>query len=83
MRPILDTTFLLRRPPKIFTHHGGKMVQNHIFQNLSSTCKDPSAANHIISMVTPNYLFFVLVQKNIYSLSAFCTRLLTSFPAEI
>ncbi len=85
MRLILDTTFLLWRPPKIFTHHGGKIEQNHIFQNLTSTCKDPSAANHTISMVTPQLFIFVLVQKNIYtySLSAFCTRLLTSFPAEI
>ncbi len=83
LRQILDTTFLLWRPPKICTLHGGKIEQNHIFQNLTSTCKDPTAANHIMCMVTPKYLIFLLVQKNIYSLSPLYTRSLTSAQAEI
>ncbi len=83
MRLILDITFLLWRPPKICFLHGGKIEHYLIFQNLTSTCNVPTAENHIKSMVTPNFFFFLLVQKNIYSLSPLCTRSLTSVTAEI
>ena len=82
LRQILDTTFLLWRPPKICTLHGGKIEQNHIFQNLTSTCKDRTAANHIMCMVTPKYLILYWYRK-IYTASLLCTRSLTSAQAEI
>jgi hypothetical protein len=81
LKQILNTTFLLWRPPKIFTLPGGKIEQNHIFQNLTSTCKDPTAANNVYGH--PQIFNFLLVQKNIYSLSPLCTRSLTSAQVKI
>ncbi len=83
MKLILDTPFILWRPPKIYILHGGKIEHYLIFQNLTLTCHGPTAENHIKSMVTPNYFFFLLVQKNIYSQSPLCTRSLTRVLAEI
>jgi hypothetical protein len=48
--------FTLKTPQNIYPSWRKNRTKSH-FQNLTSTCKDPSAANHIISMVTRNYLF--------------------------
>ncbi len=83
MRLILDTTFLLWRPPKICTLHGGKIEHYLIFQNLTSTCHGPTARKPCKVNADPQLFNFLLVQNNIYSHSPLCTRLLTPVLAEI
>ncbi len=60
--------FFTLKTPQLCPLHGGKIEQNPIFQNLTSTCKDPTAANHTLCMVTPKYLFFYWYRK-IYTAS--------------
>ncbi len=83
LRQILYTTFLLWRPPKICTLHGGKIEQNPNFSKPNFDMQGPNCCKSYNVYGDPQIFNLLLVQKNIYSLSPLCTRSLTSAQAVI
>jgi hypothetical protein len=74
--------FTLKTPQNIYPSWRKNRTKSH-FSKPNFDMQGPICCKSYNFNGYPQLFIFVLVQKNIYSLSAFCTRLLTSFPAEI
>ncbi len=74
--------FTLKTPQNIYPSWRKNITKSH-FSKPNFDMPGPICCKSYNFNGYPQLFIFVLVQKNIYSLSAFCTRLLTSFPAEI
>jgi hypothetical protein len=80
--PNLYNFFTLKTPQNIYPSWRKNRTKS-LFSKPNFDMQGPICCKSYNFNGYPQLFIFVLVQKNIYSLSAFCTRLLTSFPAEI